>query len=81
MRSMNGLKLGNKKLLISHCFVDVKWAMPMLMSLSQILFIINNFAIVKPCEPWLAMKLKTSFVEFRESQKIPNGFRPNSQVL
>jgi hypothetical protein len=36
----------------------------MLVSLSQIFSIINNFAIVKPYELWLAMKLKTSFVEF-----------------
>jgi hypothetical protein len=61
---MNGLTLGNKKLLISQCFVNVKWATPTLVSLSRILSITNNFDVVKPYEPWLAMKLKISFAEF-----------------
>jgi hypothetical protein len=32
--------------------------------LLQILSILNNFVVVKPCEPWLVMKLKASFAEF-----------------
>jgi hypothetical protein len=38
--------------------------MPILVSLSQILSIINNYVVVIQCEPLLAKQPKMSFVEF-----------------
>ena len=58
LRSGKDLSLETKKLLMSHCFVDVKCATPILMSLSWIFSIPNNSWVLKIWEPWLAIKFK-----------------------
>ena len=65
LRSSKDLSLKTKKLLMSHCFVDidVKCATLILMSLSWIYFTPNNSKVLKIWESWLAIKFKSS-IEF-----------------
>ena len=66
LRSIKDLLLETKKLLISHCFVDidVQCGTPIMTSLSWNFFSIpNNSIVLKIWEPWLAIKFKSS-IEF-----------------
>jgi len=56
LRLGKDLSLEIKKLLMSHCSVDVKCATPILMSLSWIFSIPNNSWVLKIWERWLAIK-------------------------
>ena len=47
LRSGKDLSLETKKLLMSHCFVDVKCATPILMNLSWDFSIPNNSRVLK----------------------------------